>query len=322
MTDPGLLNSLLDSSRPIVIDGALATELEVRGHDLNSKLWSASILRSAPEDIRAVHVEYYISGAQVATTASYQASFAGLLEEGYDEVRARELVVLSVRLAQEARSIAQQQEQNQNKAPRPLLVAGSVGPYGAYLSNGAEYTGDYSLSIPEFQDFHRSRITALLDAGVDLLALETLPSFTEIDALLQMLETEFPAVRAWVGITVRKQGELVSLADGTPLSRVAERVNSSATVVAVGLNCVAQELVSPALVQLRQGTSKDLLCYPNSGETWDATAKVWRGSSSGREGFEKLLNDWRAIGARWLGGCCRMGPDDIKVIREVVDTSS
>lgn len=67
-----------------------------------------------------------------------------------------------------------------------------MGPYGAFLADGSEYRGDYQRSAAEFQAFHRPRVEALLDAGADLLACETLPSFAEIQALAALLQ-EYPA---------------------------------------------------------------------------------------------------------------------------------
>ena len=68
----------------------------------------------------------------------------------------------------------------ENPQAGTLLVAGSVGPYGAYLADGSEYRGDYHCSVEAFQAFHRPRVETLLDAGADLLACETLPNFPRL----------------------------------------------------------------------------------------------------------------------------------------------
>lgn len=99
---------------------------------------------------------------------------------------------------------------------KTLLIAGSVGPYGAFLADGSEYRGDYSLPQTQMMDFHRPRVRALVDAGVDILACETLPSFAEINALVALLQ-EFPGIPAWFSFTLRDSEHL---SDGTPLREV------------------------------------------------------------------------------------------------------
>lgn len=289
----------------LILDGALATELEARGCNLADTLWSAKVLMENPELIYQVHYDYFAAGANVAITASYQATPLGFAARGLDSGQASALIRQSVTLAQRARD----DYRAASGSEAPLLVAGSVGPYGAYLANGAEYRGDYALPAAEMKDFHRPRVAALLEAGVDLLACETLPSFGEIQALISLL-AEFPHSSAWFSFTLR---DAQHLSDGTPLSKVAEVINGAPQVVAVGLNCVALESVTPALQTLQVLTDKPLLVYPNSGEQYDAVSKSWHSAPSGCTLHDKFP-EWRQAGARLIGGCCRTTPQDIAAI--------
>ncbi|PPC68799.1 homocysteine S-methyltransferase [Pantoea sp. ICBG 985] len=289
----------------LILDGALATELEARGCNLADTLWSAKVLMENPELIYQVHYDYFAAGANVAITASYQATPLGFAARGLDSGQASALIRQSVALAQRARDDYRAATGSQ----APLLVAGSVGPYGAYLANGAEYRGDYALPAAEMKDFHRPRVAALLEAGVDLLACETLPSFGEIQALISLL-AEFPHSSAWFSFTLR---DAQHLSDGTPLSKVAEVINAAPQVVAVGLNCVALESVTPALQTLQALTDKPLLVYPNSGEQYDAVSKSWHSAPSGCTLHDKFP-EWQQAGARLIGGCCRTTPQDIAAI--------
>ncbi|MEB5974573.1 homocysteine S-methyltransferase [Pantoea dispersa] len=289
----------------LILDGALATELEARGCDLADALWSAKVLMENPELIYQVHYDYFAAGANVAITASYQATPLGFAARGLDSGQASALIRQSVVLAQRARD----DYRAASGSEAPLLVAGSVGPYGAYLANGAEYRGDYALPAAEMKDFHRPRVAALLEAGVDLLACETLPSFGEIQALISLL-AEFPQSSAWFSFTLR---DAQHLSDGTPLSKVAEVINAAPQVVAVGLNCVALESVTPALQTLQALTDKPLLVYPNSGEQYDAVSKSWHSAPSGCTLHDKFP-EWQQAGARLIGGCCRTTPQDIAAI--------
>ena len=166
------LSRILDAGANLTVDGALATELEAHGCNLEDPLWSAKVLLEQPQLVKRVHQDYFRAGANVAITASYQATPLGFAQRGIAEEAALERVALSVRLADEAR----REHLAENPDAGPLLIAGSVGPYGAYLADGSEYRGDYILSRNEFLEFHRPRIAALVAAGADFLVCETLPS--------------------------------------------------------------------------------------------------------------------------------------------------
>ena len=158
----------------LVLDGGLATELERAGFDLDHPLWSARVLNEAPQAIAAVHRAYLEAGADCITTASYQASVPGFRRAGLSDAEAVEMLRRSVRLARETREAFWADPGN--RAGRSLpLVAASVGPYGAYLANGAEYTGEYDLDEKGLVAFHQERLFLLAETEADLLACETIP---------------------------------------------------------------------------------------------------------------------------------------------------
>ncbi len=133
----------------VILDGGMGTELAARGHDLSDTLWSARLLLTDPESIEAVHLDYFRAGANVATTASYQASIEGYAAAGLDGPEALRLIARSVELAASARDRHRSDEEAAGVEAadnRTLLVAGSVGPYGAMLADGSEYRGDYDIS--------------------------------------------------------------------------------------------------------------------------------------------------------------------------------
>ncbi|PZL95162.1 homocysteine S-methyltransferase [Pantoea graminicola] len=295
----------LTESPLLILDGALATELEARGCHLADALWSAKVLMENPELIYQVHYDYFVAGARCAITASYQATPQGFAARGLDEAQSLALIAQSVELARRAR----QDYLTVRPDAKTLLVAGSVGPYGAFLADGSEYRGDYALPEAEMIAFHRPRVQALLAAGADLLACETLPSFAEAQALVKLL-AEFPEGRAWFSFTLRDAGHI---SDGTPLTEVVSWLNQQPQVVALGINCVALESVTPALQQLQKLTDKPLVVYPNSGEQYDAGSKTWHSAPSGCTLHDKL-GEWQQAGARLIGGCCRTSPNDIASI--------
>ncbi|MCB0579080.1 MAG: homocysteine S-methyltransferase [Phaeodactylibacter sp.] len=304
--------SVLQQQKAIILDGALATGLEARGARLDDALWSAKILLEQPAMIRRLHLDYFRAGADVATTASYQASFEGFRRRGLSHQEARGLMQRSVELAKEARELFWAEPDNRAGRIYPL-VAASVGPYGAFLADGSEYEGRYGLSVPQLMDWHRPRLEALLAAGPDLLACETIPCPEEAEALLRLLE-EFPEARAWLSFSCR-DGRYLS--QGEPLREVANMADGAEQVRAVGVNCTPPRYISPLLEEAAAATRKPLVAYPNSGERWDAARRCWI-EGERESGFGTLPLEWFARGARLIGGCCRTGTGDVRRMRTVL----
>lgn len=308
MSNP--ITDILDSYPLVVLDGAMGTELSARGADLNDPLWSARVLMEQPELIRAVHADYYAAGADVATTASYQATFEGFARRGLSDEQTTDLMRLSVRLAAEARDAFWADESTHQNRPRPL-VAASVGPYGAYLTDGSEYRGDYGLSIADLMDFHRPRMAVLAESGADILACETIPCLDEARAIVRLLD-EFPEVWAWVSFSAR-DGESTNY--GEAIAECAAEIGLYRQVATVGINCTAPEHIESLVGKMRAATDKPILTYPNSGESYDPSTKTWSGHDS-CDAFVSDAGAWYAAGARVIGGCCRTTPAHIRALVE------
>ncbi len=294
---------------PLILDGALATELEYAGADLSGGLWSARILEAQPELIQAVHLAYFEAGADVATTASYQATWAGLQKAGYGRKEAKALIQRSVELAQAARAVFLNSKSAEGR-PVPV-VAASVGPYGAYLADGSEYRGHYKVDEAGLFAFHQPRIGWLLESEPDCLAFETLPSLREARVLLRLLE-QCPGAKAWFSFTVKDGAHL---SEGQPVAEVGQLLDGHPQVLAIGFNCVPPHLASALLSNLSLHTDKPLLIYPNSGEGWDAARQCWLPAYRAPQGFGSLPWEWLKAGAQLIGGCCRTRPADIRALR-------
>lgn len=301
------LRDLINKTGSVVIDGAMSTGLEALGCDLNDALWSAKILAEDPDKIRTVHAQYFQAGANVAITASYQATEAGFAKKGIAARKATELIERSVTLAIEARDAYLKTHPDS-----ALVIAGSVGPYGAYLANGAEYTGDYDLTPEEYRTFHQLRMDALKTGGADLIAVETQPKLKEVESILQMLEER--ALSCWVSFTLADDAHI---ADGTPIEMAAKLCAKSPATDAIGLNCVKRELAAGALKRIAAVTDLPLILYPNSGETYDPATKTWHHPAGG-PGWSHYVNTWKHIGVSCLGGCCRTLPADIVEIARLM----
>jgi homocysteine S-methyltransferase len=290
----------------VLLDGGLSTELEARGHDVGSALWSARLLRDDPAAVTAAHAAFAAAGARVATTASYQATVEGFAAAGLERAEALTLIARSVELA--------------SRGAPDSWVAGSVGPYGAYLADGSEYTGAYTdpawrgrdgggLGVAELRAFHRPRMAALAEAGADVLACETVPAAAEAEALLA--EAAGLGVPVWLSLTTVLDGDGVPRTRrGEPAADVFAMAAGVAEVIAVGTNCTGPAVVLPT-VRAAAESGKPVVVYPNSGERWDAAARRWTGPGA----FDAAdVSAWVDSGARLLGGCCRVGPDRIAAL--------
>ncbi|WP_145325902.1 homocysteine S-methyltransferase [Paenibacillus xylanexedens] len=329
------IEQILREHPVMILDGALATELEQHGCDLDDPLWSARVLIENPDVIVQVHADYFRAGADCAITSSYQATVDGFSKRGIGEQAALDLIRKTVELAAQARDDVWAEVQNSvlentevtpegNSSlmdtkkqmsvvpekgplvrPRPL-VAASVGPYGAYLADGSEYIGHYGVTDETLAEFHRPRIAALLEAGADILALETIPSLQEAQVLVDLLK-EFPHAYAWLSFSL-KDGMTIS--EGTPIETCAQLFGSEPQIAAIGLNCAPMEVVTEAVGILSRASAKPVIVYPNSGEVYDAATKTWSGQGTCGS-MSDASEQWVAAGAKIIGGCCRTTPHQI-----------
>jgi homocysteine S-methyltransferase len=266
-----------------VLDGGMASELEYLGANIDGPLWSAHVLEESPDKIIAVHRAYIEANAEIIETASYQVSRMGYAEVGLDPARADAALLRSVGLARRAAEVY---------PDRRILVAASLGPYGAALHNGAEYHGNYTCTFDDLVEFHRQRIIVLASAppseSPDLLAFETLPSLAEAEAIGQALGP-YPEL----------------------LRQCASAVSAFSQTAAVGTNCTHPSLICSLIAELRAGCDKPIIVYPNSGEGWDAEHRCWTGTSD-PVAFGDEAREWFSAGAQIVGGCCRTRPAHIQ----------
>ncbi|KAK1592514.1 hypothetical protein Q3G72_026196 [Acer saccharum] len=313
-----------------VVDGGFATELERHGADLNDPLWSAKCLVTSPHLVRRVHLDYIDAGANIILTASYQATIQGFEAKGYSTEEAEGLLRRSVEIACEARDIYYDRcskdscdfIDNGSASRRPVLIAASVGSYGAYLADGSEYSGNYgdAVSLKTLKDFHRRRVQILANSGADLIAFETIPNKLEAKAYAELLEEEEINIPAWFSFN-SKDG--INVVSGDSILECASIADSCKQVVAVGINCTAPRFIHRLILSVRKVTNKPVIIYPNSGETYDANRKEWVQSTGVRdEDFVSYIGKWRDAGASLFGGCCRTTPNTIRAISRVLSNKS
>jgi len=285
---------------PVTVDGGLASELQARGHDLSGRLWSARVLIDDPAEIVAVHASYIAAGAQVTISSSYQCSRLALELAGRDPATADVLLRRSIELARAATAAAGRPE---------VLVAASVGPYGAALADGSEYRGHYGVSHADLVAFHAGRLGVLAECGPDLFAVETIPDAVEATAVAQAL-AEHPGIPAWITFSC---ADAATTCGGDDFAGAVAALAGAPTVVAVGVNCTAPEHVLGLLQRAAQVSDLPLVAYPNAGRTWDAAARSWTGVGADVVPAA-VVEQWLDAGAAMIGGCCGLGPQAVAVI--------
>lgn len=306
------IEAILSKQKVLIIDGAFGTELERKGYDINDSLWSAKFLMEKPEAIGEVHKDYLEAGSDCVTTASYQATFEGFMKRGLSEQEAKALIQSSVKIAQKVRDAFWSETKNHAKRQKPLVSA-SVGPYGAYLADGSEFTGNYGLSLEDLKAFHAKRLATLIETKPDLLACETIPCLIEAQALCELLSA-YPEVSAWVSFSA-KDGQHIN--SGESIKACVIYLETQPNVVAIGINCTAPQHIESLISEIKAVSTKPIIVYPNGGSTYNALTKTWDGLSKSSS-YGKMAYTWYEKGARIIGGCCQTTPEDIAQIAKWV----
>ena len=292
-----------------MLDGGLSNQLESQGCNLDHPLWTGRLLMENPKAILKAHLVYLEAGAQCLITSSYQASIAGFAKLGLTHKKAEHLLIKSVDIAREAVGIFLR------KYPeKPIaLIAASIGPYGAYLADGSEYTGDYELSETELREFHLSRIRILDASEADILACETMPSFQEARVVADLLLS--CKKKAWLTFSCRDEQHIN---DGSHIGKCIDFLKEHPTIFALGVNCTKPEYISGLIENIRPYCGeKKIIVYPNSGQLYDSKTKTWREGDDVTFTPNKV-KQWLALGAEMVGGCCRVGPDQIKQVADQI----
>lgn len=295
--------SLLQRRQPLLLDGGLATQLEAQGCDIGNELWSASLLQANPDAIVAAHRAYIDAGAECLATASYQASREGFAKQGLSGDEADALMLLSVALARRARK----------ECGSDASIAASLGPYGAMLHDGSEYRGNYGVGADVLRDFHGQRLQLFDRSGVDVLALETIPSLLEAEVLDELLR--HCNTPSWVSFSCCDDSHI---SDGSEIADAVALFRDNPNVVALGINCTPPQYVAVLVGKIVAAVpDKAVMAYPNSGEIYNVCDNSWSGTVTPGD-CAAAARGWIDAGAGIVGGCCRMGPEHIRAMAAVI----
>ncbi|XP_033323497.1 betaine-homocysteine S-methyltransferase [Megalopta genalis] len=311
-----------------VLDGGFSTQLATHVGDIidGDPLWTARFLVTNPNAIISTHLDFLNAGAGIILTNTYQASIDGFSKYiGLTEEESLNLFCKAVDYAKEAVNLYKRETKAEGKeiVNENPLIAGSVGPYGACLHDASEYTGRYCSSVSEkiLMDWHRPRIDKLIASGIDILAMETIPCKREAEALVTLLK-EYPNTKAWLSFSCRDDGQ--SIADGSSFHDVVTECYKKASpgqILAIGVNCIAPQNVTPLLKVVNGNRKKNLMplvVYPNSGDKYTVESG-WIQKQGGYT-LHQFVHEWLNLGVEYVGGCCRTNAEDIKKIWAEVNT--
>lgn len=294
-----------------VLDGGLSTALEIVGADISGPLWTARTVVEEPEVLEEAHRLFVNAGAEIISSASYQCGWREFSMLGLDDREARRALASTITIARRA------------IAGTSTRVAASIGPFGAVLANGSEYTGRYGVDWSRVATHHRERIEVLIDAGADMFAVETIPLSEEGRLIAEILD-DFGAPPAWFSFGVADPdpsgSTIVRTYGGDPISAAIAGVREYRNLVAVGVNCSHPDVIDRALEAIPEvDESAPRIVYPNHGRHWDAVARAWTGDAF--DAFtDEQVRGWASKGAAYIGGCCGVGPEKISHLASLAST--
>jgi S-methylmethionine-dependent homocysteine/selenocysteine methylase len=294
----GKLAEVLGRKRPLILDGAMGTELQRRGVDTGLPLWSAHALIHRPEVVLKIHRDYIDAGAEIITTNTFRTTRRTFRRAGTTD-RSAELTALAVRLAHEA------------VAPFPgreLLIAGCIAPLEDC------YRPDLVPAEPELEAEHSELALRLAAAGVDFLLLETMNTIREAAAACRAATAT--GLETIVSFLCRSDGQLPS---GESLD---EAVRTLLPLGPTGLsvNCVPPRSLSLALSQLRSSTGLPLAAYGNVGRPEGEPGTEFTPDMDPEE-YARFGRSWFETGASIIGGCCGTTPDYIRTLNNTLRPS-
>ncbi|KAJ8670603.1 hypothetical protein QAD02_001862 [Eretmocerus hayati] len=314
-----------------VLDGGFSTQLATHvGERIDGDpLWTSRFLSTDPEAVYKTHLDFLRAGSDVIETNTYQASIAGFVKYlGKSEIESLQLIRKAVELAKRAVKTYKTETKGQEVSNPDPIVAGSIGPYAAFLHDCSEYTGGSYKdidSMDSIMEWHKPRIETLIAAGVDLLAIETIPCAREAEGLIGLLK-QYPGIKAWLSFSCKTDGK--SIADGCNFRETILRCRQAANpdqIVAYGVNCLAPRSVTPLLKSVNQNNANELIpmvAYPNSGEQYSSETYGWT-TDGDFHPPEEFVKEWLDLGVRYIGGCCRTGTKDIlRIATEVKNWKS
>jgi homocysteine S-methyltransferase len=222
---------------------------------------------------------------------------------GYQSDEIKEIFQKSVDLVKDA--ILESKPKNEIK------IVGSFGPYASFDPEASEYVGEYNVSDNTIMNFHLNNIRVIEKTDLDILLYETIPCLREIEILSKILSNSSKEI--WISVTCNED---IEFRDGSSFEEACKIISNIENVTTMGINCFSPLLVNKAIKKLKKYSNKKTIVYPNSGEIYNPKDKFW----SGKNDYNDLMiKNWLSLSPDIIGGCCRVGFDNIKNMRKEID---
>jgi len=283
------------TSRPIIWDGAVGTELFKRG--LSGKapeLWNLE----RPDALTAIHLDYLNAGAEVVQTNTFGATTIKLGLAGIPEhfEAANRGAVAAARAAV--------------KTAGHGFVAGDLGPCGQMLAPSGPVSMDEAIAV------YTAQVRVLADAGVDLISIETMFDLNEAEAAVRGAKAAAPDLPVVACMTFKKTKRgFFTMMGNTPADCAARLLAAGA--VMVGANCgLGMVEMTELIAAYRQATDRPLIAQANAGNPEVVGGQTVYKETA--EGFAALGPGLCAAGATAIGACCGSSPEFIKALKKVL----
>ena len=307
MTQAQQLETRLRTGGPVILDGAIGTELERLGAAMDQEVWCARALADCPDLVHQVHRRYIDAGADVITTNSFSATRDAMqrcgLGEHFEDWNRR-----SVRIARE--------ERDRSRRSGSVVVAGSVSSYGRFDG----------LDIETMSGHFRAQGEILVEEGVDLLVLETLGSAARTVKAMVTATSDL-GVPLWVSVSCVRATDTGAVMFGIEESREAPDATQTygpladavCDIMSVGGSAIlmmhsVRDVTEDAVKVLREAYSGPVGAYPNAGywarPNWTFVDQVTP------EAYLADARRWVDAGAAIVGGCCGVGVEHIRALAE------
>jgi homocysteine S-methyltransferase len=285
-------------------------ELARRGFAFSTALWSGEAILTRPDLLLDIHRAYLAAGAHVIETATYQLSHATLRELGYSEAGIDRVFARAVQLARDA--VAVHIAHAERDASQRYLVAGSLGPYGATLGDGSEYSGAQAVERDELYAFHAERTRSMMRAAPDAYLFETIPSRAE-GRLIAQVARDLGLNTVWLSFSCVDGAHTYA---GDIVGAIAAELDAFACIDVVGVNCTGPQHIAPLVRAIRSATAKPIFACANLGQHWEAGASGLAGGLTETD-FVRCVPEWLDLGVAYLGGCCGVGPAAIAALAHI-----
>lgn len=271
----------------IILDGGLGTMIQQRGIDLGKIPEAINI--TAPHTVKEIHKEYIEAGSDIIYTCSFGVNKYKLTDSGYS---VDQLIAAAVNNAREAAE------------GTGVKIALDVGPIGKMLMPNGE------LSFEEAYDIFKEQIIAGVNAGIDLIVIETMTDLYEIKAAL-LAAKENADVPVICSMTFESNARTFT---GTCISSMALTLEGLGA-DAIGINCsLGPKEFKPLISELSKWTTLPIVAKANAG-----LPDPERGQYSILpEEYAEFARDLIPYGVKFIGGCCGTTPLFISEIKKSI----